>query len=91
MTTFAFNSKDTYKTYRAEWKHRFLEHLKTVRTAKLGIREANRAYSKSGSIGDIWAAYSALRVAHEQTDKLQRELWAAKIEAGRQMHAAREA
>jgi hypothetical protein len=84
--TFSFNSKETYLAFRAEWKLRYLNHLKVVRAAKLGIREANRAYSKdSKRIGDIWGAYSDLRRAHEETQKLLAERWAASAEAGRQM------
>lgn len=83
---FTFNSKETYLAYRAEWKQRYLDQLKAVRAAKHGIREANRKYSKGGSIGDIWSAYSDLRQAHEDTQTLLQERWNAAAEAGRQMN-----
>jgi hypothetical protein len=83
---FTFNSKETYLAYRAEWKQRYLAHLKAVRAAKWGIREANREYSKNNkTIGNIWQAYRDLRSAHEQTQPLLSERWAASFEAGRQM------
>lgn len=84
--TFTFNSKETYLAYRADWKQRYLDHLKTVRAAKLGVRLANRAYSKDNkTIGNIWGAYSDLRVTQEGTQSLLEELCAARTEAGRQM------
>lgn len=83
--TFTFNSKETYLAYRAEWKQRYLNQLKAVRAAKQGIKDANRAYSKGGNIGGIWSAYSDLRKAHEETQKLLAERWDASAEAGRQM------
>ena len=84
--TFAFNSKQTYLAYRADWKQRFLDAINGVRAAKKGIREANRAYSKDGGIGGIWAAYANLREAHDTVKELQKELWSARAEAGRQMN-----
>jgi hypothetical protein len=83
--TFTFNSKATYLAYRADWAKRYLAHLSAVRAAKLGIREANRAYSKGGHIGGIWSAYTALRQAHAETQKLLEERWNASSEAKRQM------
>lgn len=86
--TFSFNSKETYLAFRAEWKQRYLNNLKAVRAAKQGIRDTNREYSKDNKkIGDIWQAYRDLRKAHEDTQTLLTERWAASAEAGRQMHA----
>lgn len=86
MTTFTFNSKETYLAFRADWKEQYLNHLKTVRATKQGVRDANRAYSKgSKDIGEIWQAYRNLRDAQEGTQDLLHDLQAARAEAGRQM------
>ncbi len=85
--TFAFNSKETYLAFRAEWTLRYLNHLKVVRAAKLSIREANRIYSKDCKcIGDIWDAYRNLHAAQRTTRELLEERAASRVEAGRQMH-----
>jgi hypothetical protein len=84
--TFTFNSKETYLAYRKEWFQRYQEQIKAVRAAKLGIREANRQYSKgNGWVTDIWPSYRVLYTAHKQTSDLLLELGKAREEAGRQM------
>lgn len=85
--TFTFNSKTTYLAYRKEWAQRYLAAIKVVREARHGIREANRAYSKGGSIGDIWSAYTHLRRSQVAVSELLSELHRAREEAGRQMKA----
>ena len=86
--TFTFNSKETYFAYRADWRERFQANLTAVRAAKLGIRTANREYTKDNKkISGIWDAYYALRDAHQETQELQSEIYEARAEAGRQMRA----
>lgn len=88
MTTFTFNSKESYLAYRREWSTRYLNGTATVRTARQAVRDANRAYSKDPkAIGGIWAAYSELRLARESVSELLLELAKARVEAGRQMQA----
>lgn len=43
--TFSFNSRETYKTFRAEWKAAFNENMRESRDLKLKFREAARAVS----------------------------------------------
>lgn len=85
--TFTFNDKTSYLAYRKEWAQRYLAGIKAMREARQGIRDANRAYSKGGGIGDIWSAYTNLRRAQTAVSDLLSELWKAKKEAGRQMRA----
>jgi hypothetical protein len=83
--TFTFNSKATYLAYRADWTKRYLAHLSVVRAAKLGIREANRAYSGGGPLGAIHQAYRTLATRYAETNTLLSERWEASAEACRQM------
>lgn len=43
--TFSFNSRETYKTFRAEWKAAFNENMQKSRDLKQKFREAARAVS----------------------------------------------
>lgn len=84
---FTFYSKQTYLAYRKEWAQRYLDAIKAVRETRQGIRNANREYSKGGSIGDIWSAYTLHRKAQAVVVDLLSELSSARAEAGRQMRA----
>lgn len=86
--TFTFNDKTSYLTYRKEWAARYLDQINAMRAAKQEVRDANRVYAKNNKeFNRLWQSYYTLRDAHQNTIKLLEELWAAKVEAGRQMAA----
>ena len=84
MTNFTFNSRETYLTYKEEWKQRYNEHSAMLRTLKHTIRENMRAGKPAYK--QQWDYMLGVIKAHQLL--LERE--SSKIEAGRQWHAARQ-
>lgn len=101
---FNFNSKETYLEQRAQWKAEYLQLIQDIRKAKIDIKEAQRALSKAPphkyergyDNKPYYAACSALSSAlsskyelSSTATKMLTDLANARLEAGRQMEAAR--
>lgn len=98
--TFAFNSRETYKTYRAEWKADYLKVVEKTRQLKAEFKDAARAVSKLEltMARDAWGGlkpnsewYSALA----KLDNLRNQRFAIRNEANELLtelqHAKQEA
>lgn len=79
-----FTDKITYLAFRADWKARYLDIIRRIRLAKVGVREAQRNYQPKRMF-EVWDAYSALDSARKEASDALLELAGAKVEAGRQM------
>ena len=86
---FAFDSKETYLQYRADWKTRYALACAAIRQAKIDLKEANRAHAKQSNIGSLWKAHWALRDRREDVQKLYLELCKAKEQSRQQVLAQR--
>ena len=83
MTTFAFNSKETYLAYRSNWKAQYNELSQQIRELKSDIRQTQQAKEYAGSM-----QYELIKLRARATFMLeQREL--SKQEAQRQYLAAK--
>lgn len=83
MNYLNFSSRETYLATRKQWSADYLTAVKTIRQAKLGIKEAMRA-------GEFtWKAYAALRDAHEAIQKLASARCDMRAEAQKQYQASR--
>lgn len=83
MTTFTFNSKETYLAYRSKWKAQYKELSQQIRETKHDIKEAMRAKEYAGRM-----QYSLLKMRAQATAMLE-ELKLAKLEAQRQYRESR--
>ena len=82
MTTYTFNSKETYLAYRSNWRANYKALSQQIRETKHDIKEAMRAKEYAGSM-----QYSLLKMRAQATAMIE-ELKGAKQEAQRQYLAA---
>ncbi len=99
MTTFTFNSKETYLAYRSEWKAQYKELSQQIRNAKFcrwycSLRNPKRItpamtarFQKIGPTTD-WTYWNIFKMRERATFMLE-QLKLAKQEAQRQYLAAK--
>lgn len=83
MNTFTFNSRDTYLSFRAEWRNKYQELSQTIRELKAQHRE-ELALGKGS-----YKHYDIIRKRREANAMMQL-LEEAKLESARQWAASRE-
>lgn len=79
MTIFTFTTRETYLTYRAEWKVKYATASDEIRAAKNAIRAAHREQGYASYL--LW---SKLFTNQKLARELLLELKDAKVEAHRQ-------
>lgn len=85
--TFTFNSRDSYKAYKAQWSREYQDLSVKIREAKMAVRVSNRAFSLARSpryLNEIHDAYSDLRMLKKYIKEALDSRAASKIEAQRQ-------
>lgn len=87
--TFTFNSRESYKEYKAQWAKEYAELTVQIRASKLGVRSANRALDvtiphDSTLVYKIWDAQRHLRKLQASIQEALATRAASKIEAQRQ-------
>ena len=82
MTTYTFNSKETYLAYRSNWRANYKALSQQIRETKADIKETQRAKGYAGGM-----QYSLLKMRARATEMIE-ELKGAKQEAQRQYLAA---
>ena len=78
MTTYTFNSKETYLAYRSNWRTNYKALSQDIRTIKADIKETQRAKGYAGAI-----QYELLKMRAKATAMIE-ELKIAKVEAQQQ-------
>lgn len=85
--TFTFNSRDSYKAYKAQWSKEYQNLSVKIREAKMAVRVSNRAFSLARpqrDLNEIHDAYSDLRMLKKYIKEALDSRAASKIEAQRQ-------
>ena len=84
MTTFTFNSKETYLAYRSEWKAQYKELSQQIRETKADIKETQRHHEYAGTM-----QYNLIKLRERATFMIEQHKLS-KQEAQRQYLAANE-
>ena len=85
MTTFTFNTKETYLAYRAEWKAEYAQLSNTLRETKLAIKKQHQ--EKGWADYQLWVL---LRKSVARANVMLDDLKEAKVDAGRQYNLQKE-
>lgn len=83
MTT--FNSRETYITWRAQWRADYAALSVTIRSQKLQFKNAQRRYEISNiTLAEYWNTVAILTKSQRTAKEMLADREQSKIEAGRQ-------